>query len=82
MILCLTEAVFLDSWDARFMYMSAKSEQKRLELYQMDLLWLIAKRWYPNLAQPSDVADDRKMKDTRTAKQIQDDILRQLGGEE
>ena len=47
----------------------------------MDLLWLAVKKRYPSLPQPSKLADDRKMKDTRTAKQIKEDLLRKLGGE-
>lgn len=80
MILCLAETT-LDSWDARRNYLVAKSEQERLELYNMDLLWLLAKRYYQNLPQPSDVAESRRVSDIRTAKQIQQEIVRQLGGE-
>lgn len=80
MIICITEAPHLETWESRWPYLTAKSEQKELELYQMDLLWLLAKRRYGNLPQPSKLADDRRTKDTRTAKQIKEDLLRKLGG--
>lgn len=77
-ILCLTETQ-LDSWEARFPYLNAKIENRRLELYQMDLLWLIAKRYYNELPQPSEVANGAKKRDNRSAKQITSDILKKLG---
>ena len=77
LILCLTETQ-LDSWSARMAYLEVKAENRRLELYQMDLLWLLAKRHYENLPQPSDIATaDRK--DKRTARQIEIDTLKKLG---
>lgn len=79
MILCLAETT-LDSWDARRQYLIAKSEQERLDIYGLDLLWLLAKRHYQNLPQPSDVAESKRMTDTRTAKQIQQDLAERLGG--
>lgn len=45
----------------------------------MDLLWLLAKRHYNGLPQPSDVANETKKKDKRTAKQIESDTLKKLG---
>ena len=74
---CLTETR-LSTWDARYAYMDVKAEDRRLELYNMDLLWLLAKRHYDNLPQPSVVARGEK-KDTRTAKQIEIDTLKKLG---
>ena len=80
-ILCLTETQ-LTSWNAIFPYLSAKAEKRRLEVYQMDLLWLIAKRWYPNIPQPSDIENERTVRDRRTASQIKNDIYKRLGGGE
>lgn len=77
LILCLTETQ-LDSWSARMAYLEVKAENRRLELYQMDLLWLLAKRHYDNLPQPSDVAKGEH-KDRRTARQIEIDTLKKLG---
>lgn len=77
-VLCLSETQLM-SWDAIFPYLSAKAEKRRLEVYQMDLLWLIAKRWYPNLQQPSDI-ENQKPRDTRSASQIKSDIYKRLGG--
>ena len=80
-VLCLAE-VSLDSWEARYTYLSAKAEKRRVEMYQMDLLWLIAKRWYPNIPQPSDIENERHVRDNRSAEQIKADIQKRLGGGE
>ena len=61
--------------------MSAKAEKRRLDMYQMDLLWLLAKRHYDNLPKPSDIEYESVVRDMRTAKQIQEDIIKKLGGE-
>jgi len=44
----------------------------------MDLLWLLAKRHYNGLPQPSDIANETRKKDNRTAKQIKNDIIKKL----
>lgn len=62
-------------------YLSAKLEQKQVELYAMDLLWLDVKRHYDKLRQPSDVYFNRNKKDERNSKQIIEDTLKGLGGE-
>lgn len=59
--------------------MNAKAEERRLKLYAMDLLWLDVKRHYENLPKPSDVANERILKDTRSGKQIIKDTLKKLG---
>lgn len=79
-VLCLTETS-LDSWEARVPYLSAKAEKRRLDMYQMDLLWLLVKRHYDNLPKPSDIEYESVVRDMRTAKQIQEDIIKKLGGE-
>ena len=62
--------------------MSAKLEEKQVDIYAMDLLWLIAKRNYDGLKQPSDLYFNRDKKtDKRTKQQIIDDLLKGLGGE-
>ena len=67
----------LESWDARVPYLIAKHEQEQLELYQMDLIWLLTKRYYDNLPRPSDfVRQDRQ--DKRTAEQIKADMVKKL----
>lgn len=78
-VLCLCE-VPLDSWEARYPYLSAKAEKRRVEMYQMDLVWLIAKRWYPNIPQPSSVENEKHIRDRRSAEQIKADIQKRLGG--
>ena len=79
LVLCLVESPFLDSWGARFAYLRAKAEERRLRLYEMDLKWLDVKRHYDGLPKPSDVANDRKEQDTRSAEQIKQDVLKKLG---
>lgn len=44
----------------------------------MDLLWLNVKRGYQNLPQPSEVANENRTADTRSAKQIMSDIQKKL----
>jgi hypothetical protein len=60
--------------------MSAKSREKQIQIYGMDLLWLIAKRYYDGLTQPSDLYKEQK-EQKQTAKQIKEYILARLGGE-
>ena len=60
--------------------MNAKAEERRLRLYEMDLKWLDMKRFYQNLPKPSEVASEHKVKDTRSAAQIKQGILRKLKG--
>jgi len=45
----------------------------------MDLLWLIAKRYYDGLPKPSEVAINGNKVDRRSAKQIQIDMCKKLG---
>lgn len=74
----LCDYPFLDSWDARYALMNAKSEERRLRLYEMDLLWLNVKRGYQNLPQPSEVANESRVRDNRSGKQIMNDMLKKL----
>ena len=60
--------------------MGAKAEQRRTELYAMDLVWLIAKRNYDNLPQPSEIDNEHRKNDTRSADKIKKDLLKKLGG--
>lgn len=66
-------------WAGRLAYLSAKEEQKRVELYEADLLWLMVSRYYEDLPRPSTVYHKNVKVDKRTAKQIQNDILKKLG---
>lgn len=79
-ILCIVESPFLDSWKARYAYCEAKAEERKLRMYEMDLLWLNVKRHYNNLPQPSEVANKRRITDNRSAKQIVADTLKKLKG--
>ena len=67
-------------WEGTIAYLSAKSKRTQLELYAMDLLWLVARVHYENLPQqPSEYYNEKK--DKRTAKQIKDSLIERLGGE-
>lgn len=85
-MLCLVDHPFLESWDARYAYLVAKAEERKLRLYEMDLEWLNVKRAYENLPRPSEIAtrkvqngkNDNRTADNRTAQQIKDDIVRKL----
>ena len=68
-------------WAGRFAYLNAKLERANIELYAMDLIYLIAKRNYNGLRQPSDLYFQRKKVDRRTGKQIIEDLMKNLGGE-
>lgn len=46
----------------------------------MDLLWLLAKRYYDNLPMPSEVKSKKHKVDNRSAKQIIEDTLKGIGG--
>ena len=78
-IISLVEHDQLD-WNGRIAYIGAKAEQRRTEVYAMDLVWLIAKRYYTGLPQPSEVDDGNRKEDRRSAEQIKKDLLKKLGG--
>lgn len=61
--------------------MTAKSEEKRVELYVMDLIWGIAKQHYDGLPMPSEIWTNKDKIDRRSGKQIIGDLLKNLGGE-
>lgn len=68
-------------WDGRTSYLIAKNEEKRVELYAMDLLWGIAKTHYDGLPMPSEIWLNKDKIDRRSGKQIIDDLIKELGGE-
>lgn len=68
-------------WAGRISYLAAKHERAQIELYGMDLLWLMAKRYYTGLQQPSDLYYKRKKVDKRSKEQIIRDMIKGLGGE-
>lgn len=78
-MISLVEHPALD-WIGRANYLAAKDEERQIELYGMDLIWLLAKRYYPSIQQPSDVSENRKAADTRSARQIIKDTMKKLGG--
>ena len=68
-------------WAGRFAYLTAWLERANIELYAMDLVYLIAKKSYDGLKQPSDLYYKRAKIDNRTGKQIIEDLVKNLGGE-
>lgn len=61
--------------------MIAKTHERRVSLYAMDLVWSIAKQYYENLPIPSEVWINENKRDTRSAKQIIADTMKKFGGE-
>lgn len=80
MILSLVEYPLL-GWNGRFAYLSAKYEKNMIEMYGMDLVYLIAKKSYDGLSRPTDLYHRRDKRDTRSSKKIIADMLKKLGGE-
>ena len=80
MTISLVEHPELD-WIGRTNYLAAVTEQKRVDLYAMDLIWSIAKRYYPDLPMPSEIWSGKNKIDRRSSKEILDDLLNKLGGE-
>ena len=68
-------------WAGRFAYLTAKYEKDSIGLYAMDMIWLMAKRNYDGLKQPSSLYFQTKKTDRRGKRQIIADILKSLGGE-
>ena len=52
-----------------------------MNLYAMDILWSIARRYYPDLPMPSEIWSGKNKIDRRSSKEILDDLLNKLGGE-
>lgn len=79
-VICLTEQTHLD-WRGRMAYLSAKAELRRTELYTMDMVWLLAKKYYEiSSPQPSKLETEHKPVDRRNASQIKDDMLKKAQG--
>ena len=79
-VLWIADKPFLDSWASRFAYFSAKSEERNLYLYGMDLVWLGLKGRY-DIPQPSAYANKKVIRDTRSAREIMKDTIKKLLGE-
>jgi hypothetical protein len=60
--------------------MNAKNRERQVQLYGLDLLWLLAKRYYDNLPQPSEMARSEARQAGPTAEEIKSEILERLGG--
>lgn len=69
-------------WTGRANYLRAKDEAKQIDLYVSDLLWKIVKVHYDgDFPMPSEIWNGKNKIDRRSAKQIMDDLLNNLGGE-
>ena len=60
--------------------MQAKSREKQVQLYGLDLLWLLAKRHYEKLPQPSEMMYGDTRPKGPSAEDIKKSILERLGG--
>ena len=70
-------------WDGRANYLIARMEERRLEVYAMDLVWGIARRYYDDLPKPSEIWTNKEDKaDHRSGDQIIDDLIKKLTGGE
>ena len=79
-VICLTEQTHLD-WHGRVAYMTAKFEKRRTELYAMDLVWMLAKRYYDiQTPEPTRYELEHKPVDRRSAEQIKQDVLKKVQG--
>lgn len=80
-VITLAENPTLD-WSGRYSLLRAKADRRRTEIYAMDLLWLVANKYYNGLPpKPSEIeSGERAPKDTRSAKQIKDDLIKRLVG--
>ena len=76
-VLSFVDAPFLD-WNGRVAYIAARNERERWMIYAADLMWVAVKDRYSELPMPSEIAYPKK-KDTRTAKQIMNDLINNLG---
>lgn len=78
-MISLVEHPELD-WRGRVTYLLAKDEIRQLELYAMDMLWVIArKQLATDILMPSEIWADKK-KDMRSGKQIMEDLYKKLVG--
>lgn len=84
-VISLTEQPQLD-WAGRHEYLRAKFEKRRVDLYAMDLIWVTASMFSARYGgsfsqpQPSSIEYKSERKDSRTAKQITDGLLKKLKG--
>ena len=76
-VLSLADAPHLE-WNGRVAYIAARAERERWMLYASDLLWAAVKNRYNDLPMPSEIARNKRT-DTRTAKQIINDLINNLG---
>lgn len=68
------------NWNGRIAYMNAKGRERQIQLYGLDLLWLLTKRYYDDLPQPSEIANSDNRQPGRSAQSIKDEIIEKLGG--
>ena len=78
-MISLVEQPHLD-WMGRRAYLFAKLEERKTDLYIGDLIWMLVKTKYDlSTPTPTEYEFKPKKKDTRTAGQIKDTILKKLG---
>lgn len=67
-------------WRARQNYLEARTDERAIEIYGMDLVYLLASRQYEGVERPSDIYYDRRIKDTRSARKIIEETVQKLTG--
>ena len=73
-VISLAEQPHLD-WRGRAMYIRAKMERRRTELYAMDLLWMLTKTKYEmSSPRPSRIEAGHKEADPRTYADIREEL--------
>ena len=78
-VICLTEQTHLD-WRGRIAYIGAKMERRKTELYAMDLVWMLARKYYDiQMPQPTKYELDHTPADKRSGAQIAQDLLKKIG---
>ena len=81
-VISLVEQPGLD-WRGRIEYLRAKTERRKLDLYAMDLVWLLTKAEMVRYGtfefpMPTDMEWGELRKDTRSAEQIKRDLIKKL----
>ena len=67
-------------WRARQNYLEARTDERAIEIYGMDLVYLLANRFYEGVEKPSEIYYTKHVKDTRSARTIVNDVVKKLTG--
>jgi hypothetical protein len=84
-VLTLVEQPHLD-WDGRGEYLRARLEKRAVDLYASDMIWMLAKAYLMrhgcdfDVPSPSSREYKKEEKDSRSAQEIKDQLLKKLEG--